>query len=226
MNKKQPSQPKRKAPPGKKRTSTSQSRSRLTHDDTAALAQLDHLLELQRRREHLAASIPSGIETTQEVLSNGTVLYQFSHLELGPLGVLRIAPVPYMVPLGMTHVSAEMVEADPDEDAQWGQKYTLFKEMVTLCVAALPSSHTVSSPLPTAEDARLQRRLYLRFLACKHSIAMFGLAKELQSQDYQVLRAAIENALLHANAHDRIGIEQRRRELDFYWRDLQDRPTV
>ncbi len=81
-----------------------------------------------------------------------------------------------MVPLGMTHVSAEMEPSDPDEDAQWDQKYTLLKEMVTLCVATLPSSHTVSSPMPTVEEARMQRRLYVRFLACDHSIAMFGFA--------------------------------------------------
>ncbi len=206
--------------------SPSGGRRHLTRDDTAALAHLDHLVDLQRRREQLAASVPPGIETTQEQLVNGTVLYHFSHQELGPLGSLRIAPVPYMVPQGMTHVSAEMVSSDPDADAQWDQKYTLLQEMVTLCVAALSSSHTVSSPLPTVEEARLQRRLYQRFLACDHSIALFGLVKKLSSQEYQVLRAAIENALLHANSHDRIGIEQRRRELDLYWRDLQDRPSI
>jgi len=227
MNKKQPLGPNRKASSRKKRTSTSRrSRSRLTRDDMATLAQLDHLVELQRRREQLAASVPPDIETTQEMLANGTVLYHFSHQELGPLGVLRIAPVPYIVPPGMTHVSAEMEPSDPDADAHWDRKYTLLKDMVTLCVAALPSSHTVSSPLPTVEEARLQRRLYIHFLACEHSIAMFGLAKELSGQEYQVLRAAIENALLHASPHDRMGIEQRRRELDFYWRDLQDRPIV
>ena len=226
MKKKQPLG-KRKTSSEKKRPSTSQrSRSRLTHDDTAALVQLDHLLELQRRREQLAASVPPGIETTQEMLANGTVLYHFSHQELGPLGFLRIAPVPYMVPQGMTHVSAEMVSSDPDEDAQWNQKYTLLKEMVTLCVAALPSSSTVSSPMPTVEEARQQRQLYQRFLACDHSIAMFGFAKALSSQEYSVLYAAIENALLHASRQDRMGIEQRRRELDFYWRDLQARPSI
>lgn len=225
MNKKQPSK-KRKASSGTTRTSPARSRSRLTRDDKAALAQLDHLVDLQRRREQLAASVPSGIETTQEQLANGTVLYHFSHQDLGPLGFLRIAPVPYMVPQGMTHVSAEMEPSDPDEDAQWDQKYILLKEMVTFCVAALPSSHTVSSPMPTVEEARLQRRLYVRFLACDHSIAMFGLAKELSSQEYQELRAAIENAVLHASPQDRMGIEQRRRELDFYWRDLQDRPSI
>jgi len=225
MNKKQPSK-KRKASSGTMRTTPARSRSRLTRDDKAALAQLDHLVELQRRREQLVASVPPGIETTQEQLANGTVLYHFSHQDLGPLGYLRIAPVPYMVPLGMTHVSAEMVSSDPDADAQWDQKYVLLKEMVTLCVAALPPSHTVASPMPTVEEARLQRRLYVRFLACDHSIAMFGLAKALSSQEYQVLRAAIENELLHVNAHDRMGIEQRRRELEFYWRDLQARPSI
>ena len=80
--------------------------------------------------------------------------------------------------------------------------------------------------MPSVEEAHQQRQLYLRFLDCEHSIAMFGLAKSLSSQDYQVLRAAIDNALLHASPHDRIGIEQRRRELDFYWRDLQDRSSI
>ncbi len=91
----------------------------MTRDDMATLAQLDHLVELQRRREQLAASVPPDIETTQEMLANGTVLYHFSHQELGPLGVLRIAPVPYIVPPGMTHVSAEMEPSDPDADAHW-----------------------------------------------------------------------------------------------------------
>jgi len=225
MNKKQPPG-KRKVLSGKTRMSPARSRSRLTQNDMEALKQLDHLVDLQRRREQLVASVPPGIETTQEQLTNGTVLYHFSHQDLGPLGFLRIAPVPYMVPQGMTHVSAEMVSSDPDADAHWDQKYVLLQEMVKLCVAALPSSHTVSSPMPTVEEARLQRQLYQRFLACDHSIVMFGLVKALSSQDYQVLHAAIENALLHASHQDRMGIEQRRRELEFYWRDLQDRPSI
>ncbi len=225
MNKKQPAG-KRKTSPGKKRTSTTRSSHRLTRDDMAALAQLDHLLELQRRREQLAASVPPGIETTQEMLTNGTVLYHFTHEELGALGVLRIAPVPYMVPLGMTHVSAEMEPANPDQDAQWNQKYTLFKEMVTLCVSALPASNTVSSPLPSLEEARAQRRLYLRFLDCEHSIAMFALAKGLSEAEYQQLRAAIETALMTASPTDRIGIGQRWQELQMYWNDLQALPEI
>ncbi len=71
MNKKQPAG-KRKASPGKKRTSPTRSSYRLTRDDMAALEQLDHLLELQRRRELLAASVPPGIETTQERDDTGT----------------------------------------------------------------------------------------------------------------------------------------------------------
>ena len=225
MNKKQPVG-KRKAAPGKKRTTTTQRSHRLTRDDLAALAQLDHLLELQRRREQLAASVPPGIETTQERLANGTVLYHFAHEELGALGVLRIAPVPYMVPPGMTHVSAEMALSDPDEDAQWEQKYALFKEMVMLCVSALPGSQTVSSPLPSLEEARTQQRLYLRFVNCPHSIAMFALAKGLSEAEYQQLRAAIETALMTASPTDRIGIGQRWQELQMYWKDLQARPEL
>jgi len=222
MNKRQSS----KRTPSSGKQSSSRSRNRLTRADQTALEQLDHLLELQRRRELLAASVPPGIETTQEGLANGTVLYHFAHQELGALGFLRIAPVPYMVPPGMTHVSAEMEPSDPDEDEQWDKKYTLFKEMVALCVSALPSSHTVSSPLPSVEEARAGRRLYLRFLNCEHSIAMFALAKELSEPEYQQLRAAIENALVTASPTDRIGIGQRWQELKLYWNDLQARPEI
>jgi hypothetical protein len=225
MNKKQPAG-KRKTAPGKKRTATTRRSRRLTRDDMAALEQLDHLLELQRRREQLAASIPPGIETTQEVFDNGTVLYHFSHEDVGNLGFLRIAPVPSMVPPGMTHVSAEMALSDPDEDTRWEQKYALFKEMVTLCVSALPGSQTVSSPLPELQEARTQQRLYLRFLDCEHSIAMFGLAKGLSEPEYQQLRAAIETALITASPTDRIGIGQRWQELQMYWNDLQARPEL
>jgi hypothetical protein len=165
--------------------------------------------QLERRRERLAQMVPPGIETSQEMFDNGTVLYHFAHEELGELGRLRIAPVPFMVPPGMVHVSAEMAPSDPDEDEQWEQKYTLFKEMVTLCVSALPASHTVSSPLPSLEEARTQRRLHLRFLDCEHSIAMFGLAKGLSEAEYQQLRAAIETALITASPTDRVGIGQR-----------------
>lgn len=225
MNKQQPSG-KRKTSPSKKRTSPARSSRRLTRDDQATLTQLDHLLELQRRREQLARSVPPGIETTQEMLENGTVLYHFAHQDVGNLGLLRIAPVPFMVPPGMTHVSAEIELSDPDTDEQWSQKYALFTEMVTLCVSALDASRTVSSPLPSVEEARAQRRLYLRFLDCEHSIAMFGLAKTLSEAEYHQLRAAIETALMTASPTDRVGIGQRWRELQMYWKDLQARPEI
>jgi hypothetical protein len=173
MNKGQRSSAKRKGSPAKRRSSTA--RSRISRADMAALEQLDRLLELQRRREHLAQMVPPGIETSQHVFDNGSVIYRFSHEELGELGHLSIAPVPFMVPPGLVHVSAEIAPSDPDEDERWDEKYTLFKEMVTLCVSALPASHTVSSPLPSLDEARIQRRLYLRFLDCEHSIAMFAL---------------------------------------------------
>jgi hypothetical protein len=102
----------------------------------------------------------------------------------------------------------------------------LFKEMVTLCVSALPAAQTVSSPLPSLEEARTQLRLYLRFLDCLHSIAMFALAKRLSEAEYQQLHAAIENALMTASPTDRIGIGQCWQELQRYWNDLQALPEV
>lgn len=55
MNKQQPSG-KRKTSSGKTRTAPARSRSCLTRDDRAALAQLDHLVDLQRRRVFHPAS--------------------------------------------------------------------------------------------------------------------------------------------------------------------------
>jgi len=192
----------------------------------AALEQLDHVLELQRRREHLAQRVPPGIETAQQAFDNGVVIYRFSHQELGELGQLRIAPVPFMVPLGMVHVSAEIAPTDPDAESGFEKKYALFKEMVTLCVSALPAAQTASSPLPSMEEARTQQRLYRRFLDCEHSIAMFALAKSLSEPEYQQLRAVIETALITASPTDRIGIGQRWQELQMYWNDLQARPEI
>ena len=219
MNKGQRPSAKRKGSLAKRRSSTS--RSRITRADMAALEQLDRLLELERRRDQLAQMVPPGIETSQHVFDNGSVIYRFSHKELGELGQLSIAPVPFMVPPGMVHVSAEIAPSNPDEDEHWDEKYTLFKEMVTLCVSALPASQTVSSPLPSLEEARTQQRLYLRFVNCQHSIAMFALAKELSEQEYRQLRAAIETVLITASPTDRIGIGQRWQELQMYWNDLQ-----
>src|SRR6266566_7826670 len=96
MNKGQRPSAKRKGSPANRRPSTA--RSRITRADMAALEQLDRLLELQRRREQLAQMVPPGIETSQQVFDNGSVIYRFSHEELGELGQLRIAPVPFMVP--------------------------------------------------------------------------------------------------------------------------------
>ena|SRR2546425_3095215 len=81
MNKGQRPSAKRKGSSAKRRSSTS--RSRISRADLAALEQLDRLLELQRRREQLALMVPPGIETSQQVFDNGSVIYRFSHEELG-----------------------------------------------------------------------------------------------------------------------------------------------
>lgn len=192
MNKGQRQPAKRRRSSAKKQSSTS--RSQITRADVAALEQLDRLLALQRRQEQLARMVPPGIETSQHVFDNGSIIYRFSHEELGELGQLKIVPVPFMVSPGLVHVSAEIASADPDEDEHWDEKYTLFKEMVTLCISALPASPTVLSPPLCLDEARIQCRLYLRFLDYEHSLAMFALAKQLPEAESQQLRDAIETA--------------------------------
>src|SRR5947209_3876008 len=108
------------APAVKRRPSSSQ-RSRLSRADLATLQQLDRLLEQQRRQEQLAKMVPPGINTEQLESANGTILFRFSHEELGELGQLRITPVPFMVPPGQCHVSTEISSSDPDEDEHWDE---------------------------------------------------------------------------------------------------------
>lgn len=90
---------KRGASSTKKRTIPS--RSRISKADQAALRQLDQLLERRRRAEHLAAQVPAEVATEQIQYADGTVLFRFSHTQLGDLGQLRIVPVPaYIAPIG------------------------------------------------------------------------------------------------------------------------------
>ena len=76
------------------------------------------------------------------------------------------------------------------------------------------------------EEVREERRLYRRFLDAQHSIQMFGLAKSLSEQEYQTLVRVAKETLATADPFDRIGIQQRLGELQFYWNDLRERPTV
>jgi hypothetical protein len=128
--------------------------------------------------------------------------------------------------MNASSIDVDMAESDSEKDARWGEKYRLLKTVADLCIAALPGSQTGESPLHPIEEARKRRQLYLRFLACEHSVAMFGLAKDLSPADYELLLSTCEPALRTASAADRSGLEQRLAELRFYWDDLQKRPLV
>jgi len=55
----------------------------MTRADMDALQQLDRLLQLQRRREQLARSVPPDVKTEKIEQADGTVIFRFSHNELG-----------------------------------------------------------------------------------------------------------------------------------------------
>jgi hypothetical protein len=76
------------------------------------------------------------------------------------------------------------------------------------------------------KEVRKERRLYRRFLDAQHSIQMFGLAKSLTEQEYQIVVRVAKETLATADPFDRIGIQQRLDELQFYWNDLIERPSV
>jgi len=188
----------------------------------AALEQLDRLLEQRRKNEQLAEQVPVEVTTEQHQYSNGVVEFRFRHETLSEMGLLRIAPVAFMVPPGMCVIDVELFGDDPDEDpARWNEKYRLLEQMTTLWLAGLPDEKRVGPRLPPLQEAREQRRLYLRFIQCQNSIELFGLVKSLSSEEeYRQLLAVIETALRTIPPADRPGINQRLEELRLSWKDL------
>jgi hypothetical protein len=164
--------------------------------------------------------LPAGVTTTAQPLPHGGRIYTFTHAQLGPLGRLRITPH------GPDQIlaSAEIAPGDPDAP-EWEQKYRLLDQVITTCLNALPGGGD-TKPLANMEEMREQRRLFRRFVDAQHSVAMFGLAKALSEREYQLLVKAVQEALVTAEPSDAIGLRQRLEELQFYWRDLQERPTV
>ena len=164
--------------------------------------------------------LPAGVTTTAKPLPNGGRIYTFTHAQLGDLGRLRITPH------GPNHIlaSAEIAPGDPD-DPDWERKYSLLDQVITTCLNALPGGGNIK-PLANMEEMREQRRLFRRLVDAQHSIAMFGLAKDLSEREYLILVKAVQDALVTAEPSDAIGLRQRLNELQFYWRDLQERPIV
>lgn len=195
-------------------------RNRLSRADSAALEHLDRFLDLQRRREQLAAAVPPGIQTEKLAYADGTVLFRFSN-ELGDLGRLRIRPVPmYMAPSGGCIVNAEIFSDDPASDPHWDTKYTLFAQMVTLCISSLPGRGVLHPPLPPLAEAKEQRRLYLRFTTCRHTKELHDFANELSAQHYRQLLAGIQQAQVGLSDQDEAGLLQRIDEFATIWQDL------
>src|SRR5712691_8981528 len=155
--------------------------------------------------------LPPGVRTSATHLADGGRLYTFTHVTLGELGRLRI------MPHGPTQIetSAEIAPGDPDAP-DWVEKFTLLNQVIQTCLNAFPSM----------EELRKERRLYGRFLDAQHTIQMFGLAKSLSEQEYQTVVKVAQGTLAVADPLDRIGIQQRLGELQFYWNDLHERPTV
>lgn len=164
--------------------------------------------------------LPIGVTTTAQLLPGNGRIYTFTHAQLGDLGRLRITPH------GPNQIlaSAEIAPGDPDAP-DWERKYSLLDQVITTCLNALPGGGD-TRPLATMEEMREQRRLFRRLVDAQHSIAMFGLAKELSDREYQILVKAVQDALVTAEPFDAIGLRQRLDELQFYWRDLKARPTV
>jgi len=164
--------------------------------------------------------LPPGVRTNATNIADGGRLYTFSHVTLGELGRLRV------VPHGPTQIeaSAEVAPGDPDAP-DWVEKFALLDQVIQTCLNALPGGQD-AKPFLSMEEVREERRLYRRFLNAQHSIQMFGLAKSLSEQEYQTVAKVAQGTLATADPVDRIGIQQRLDELQLYWNDLRERPTV
>jgi hypothetical protein len=164
--------------------------------------------------------LPAGITTTAQPLPGNGRIYTFTHAQLGDLGRLRITPH------GPNQIlaSAEIAPGDPDAP-DWERKYHMLDQVITTCLNALPGGGD-HKPLTNMDEMREQRRLFRRLVDVQHSIQMFGLAKALSEREYLILVKAVQDALVTAESSDAIGLRQRLEELNFYWHDLKERPTV
>jgi len=108
----------------------------------------DRFMQLQRRPEQLAKWVPpGGIKTEKLEQPDGSILFRFSHDELGPLGQLRITPMPASLALaGQCLIDVEIEASDPDTEPHWDERYRMLDTMVTLCTTALAVERT-GSPL-------------------------------------------------------------------------------
>ena len=189
----------------------------MTQADIEAAQQLDRLVDLQRRREQLAKSVPPDVRTEKIEQPDGTILFRFSHGVLGELGQLRITPVPsYMAMAGQCVVNVEIFADDPDKEPRWDEKYRLLDTMATLCITALPGEQT-RSPLPPLSIAKEQRRLYIRFTACRHSNELRAFVMTLSDEEYQRLQTAVQQASVTASPENRAGLLQRMDDLHRLW---------
>jgi len=158
--------------------------------------------------------LPPGVRTSATHIADGGRLYTFTHVTLGELGRLHIMPHgPAQI-----EASAEVAPGDPDAP-DWVEKFTLLEQVIQTCLNALPGGQD-TKPFPSMEEVRKERRLYRRFLDAQHSIQMLGLAKSLSEQEYQTVVKVAQGTLATADPFDRIGIQQRLGELQFYWNDL------
>ncbi len=164
--------------------------------------------------------LPPGVRTSATNIADGGRLYTFSHVTLGELGRLRV------VPHGPTQIeaSAEVAPGDPDAP-DWVEKFALLDQVIQTCLNALPGGQD-AKPFLSMEEVREERRLYRRFLNAQHSIQMFGLAKSLSEQEYQTVAKVAQGTLATADPVDRIGIQQRLDELQWYWNDHTVNPFV
>lgn len=118
-------------------------------------------------------------------------------------------------------MNVELFADDPDEDPHWDEKYRLLNLMVTLCTAALPDEKTLRSPLAPASEAREQRRLYVRFLECRHTDELRIFVNTLAQEQYSLLLAGIRQANITASGQDQAGIFQRMDEVHRLWAERQ-----
>src|SRR5258708_30712581 len=127
-----------------------------------------------QRKRLTPQDLPAGVTADALPLPGGGRVYFFTHNRLGMLGNLIISDAGP----GHSQVSFEIAPGGDPDTKEWEEQYTLFHQVATLCLNALPGG-TGKTPFPPLEEARIQRRLFLRFLACQQSIDMFGLAKQL-----------------------------------------------
>lgn len=154
--------------------------------------------------------MPDHIKTTRLSMP-GSVLYEFSHTDLGPLGRVAVLPAPG----DQTALQIDIAPMDP-ADANYNDRITAFYHLIlNIYEAFRKQGHDIPHD-PYLDRMPEAHRLYSRFVRLNHSLEMEQFAQQLTPDTHQLLLQICHQVIARASWHDAQAIQQRLADLSRY----------